>query len=218
MAKDTPIAFFDVSWIAVRDATTEAIISVLDLSDPTPSTWRQGLNAVIGDFWDFDAPTNAFLSRVFVTPKIGGWRLAIGGWLGGAQKRGKKPGSDVAGYCAHLSREFEAAHAFTSQGRMDWYSWCLASSGSIIRQFIWDESVVVDEGAPPPAERRSREAAVKPNGWRPSEGVVTAIAAECSVDPLQLHSLQSVGTGCVAVTAWGRKHGIPTRSLDNDLA
>lgn len=213
MVADTPIAFFDLSWLMVRSASPEAIIAALDLSDPIPATWRQGINAAAGDFWDFDAPPDAFLSRVFITPEVGGWRLAVGGWLGGTDR--EQPGRDVADYCRRLSREFGEAHAFTTQGRMDWYSWCLARAGTVYRHLLWAGSPLVDEGSPTPAELRAREEdSHRPLGWRPGEGVVMAVAGECSISPLAMESMQNTGSGCIAVTAWGRQHGVPSRSLD----
>jgi hypothetical protein len=50
MTDDTPLAFFDLSWLAVRAAPPEAIIAALDLSYPVPVTCRQGLNAAFGDY------------------------------------------------------------------------------------------------------------------------------------------------------------------------
>lgn len=216
MKDDSPSAFFDLSWLAVRAAPPEAIVAALGLTDPVPATWRQGLNAVCGDYWDFDAPASSFLSRVFITPEITGWRLAVGGWLGGTV--GEKPGSSVAGYCRMLSREFGDAHAFTTQGRMDWYSWCLARSGEVYRHFLWADEPLVDEGTPTPVEMRSREDSAKPADWRPSEILVMAIAGECSFDPSKMDSMRIAGTGWLAVTAWGRHHGVPSRSLDDEPA
>jgi len=100
---------------------------------------------------------------------------------------------------------------------MDWYSWCLARDGAVYRHFFWDDSPLIDEGAPTPVEVRSREeAAAQRRRWYPSEGLVMAIAEESSVDPSQINSLQGTGLGHLAVTAWGREHGVPSRSLDDD--
>lgn len=215
MVDDVPIEFFDVSWLAVRAASAEALLAALDLSDPAPVSWRRGVGAVCGDYWDFDAPLQSSLSRVFISPEIGGWRLAIGGWLGGADL--ERLGAETARFCRRLSKEFDDAHAFTTQGRMDWYSWCLARDGSVFRRFFWaDDEPLVDKGRPTPIEARSREEAVgRPGGWSPSESLVMALAAEYSIDPGRLASMQSVGQGFLAVTAWGRKHGVPSRSLDD---
>jgi hypothetical protein len=49
MVDDTPIAFFDASWLAVKAAPPDAIVEALELSDPRPVTWRQGLIPTRGD-------------------------------------------------------------------------------------------------------------------------------------------------------------------------
>jgi hypothetical protein len=155
-------------------------------------------------------------ARIDVLPVRGnGWRLVLGGWLGGADQ--EHPGVEVADYCRRLSKEFGDAHAFTTQGRMDWYSWCLARGGVVYRQYFWADSPLVDEGEPTSVEARLREeASGRPRGWYPSEGLVMAIAGECSIDPSRLELMRSAGPGYLAVTAWGRKHGVPSRSLDDD--
>lgn len=213
MLPDSPIEFFDLSWLAVRPMAPEVIIAALDLSDPYPATWRQGINATAGDFWDFDAPDLAHLSRVFITPEVAGWQLVVGGWLGGSDL--EDPGRDVAGYCRKLSSQSGEAHAFTTQGRMDWYSWCLARSGTIQRHFLWAECPLIDEGTPTAVELEYRHGADGSLGWQPDESAVMAIANECSVGPDQLGLLQSTGTGLLVTTAWGRKHGVPSRNLDD---
>ncbi|WP_020474960.1 hypothetical protein [Zavarzinella formosa] len=215
MTDNSPIGFYDLSWLAVRGASPQAIIDALELSDPTSATWRQGINATAGDFWDFDARPDSFLSRVFITPEVGGWRLAVGGWLGGVNR--DQPGSDVAEYCRRLSREFGETHAFTTQGRMDWYGWCLARNGVVCRHFLWADRLLLDEGFSTPAEEEARKAGSDGRVSRfPSEKVVMAIAGECSINPIHLESMRSAGAGCLAVTAWGRRHGVPTRSLDEE--
>jgi hypothetical protein len=215
MPNDSPIAFFDVSWIAVRAASVESILEALGLSSPVPATWRQGMNAVVGDYWDFSAPLDAPLSRVFITPEIEGWRLAVGGWLG--DRGSEAPDREIAEYCRRLNRPFGEAQAFTTQGRMDWYAWCLARDGAAYRRFLWGDVVLIDDGVPTPAEMKSREAAAtKGVAWRPSEGAVMTIAGGCSIDPDKIATESSGRPGNLAITAWGRQHGVPSRPLDDD--
>jgi hypothetical protein len=213
VADESPVAFFDLSWLAVKSAPPEAIIEVLGLSDPRPATWRQGLNATFGDYWDFSGSLLVCLSRVFIAPEVADWRLAIGGWLGDGEP--EAPARSISAYCKQLSREFGEAYAFTTQGRMDWYSWCLARHGEVYRRFLWNGAPQVDVGSPTPAERVSREeAAAQGQTWRPWEGVVMSIAGECSIDPGELGSMRSTGSGYLGVTACGREVGVPSRPLD----
>ena len=211
MPQDHAISFFDTSWLAVKCADADPIIDILALSDTRPTTWAQGLDAVCGDYWDFDADPGSELSRVFITPRIGNWRLAVGGWLGTAGESGATAIHTVADYCKTLSTRYHQAHAYTTQGRMDWYSWILARDGNIDRAFAWSDKVIVDEGSPSSAEAASRG---KVDRWRPSEQIVMAIAAESSKSPRDFgpHTL-CTGDGALATTEWGRKHGIPNRPL-----
>jgi hypothetical protein len=210
-----PRSFFDNSWLAVKGGDVDAIVRTLGLSQVATVTWEQGLSAVIGDFWDFDADEYSFLSRVYVTPLVAGWRLAVGGWLGGGSEGG--PTLDqVAAYCRDLSAEFSEAHAFTEQGRTDWFQWILAWGGNVQRLYCWyDGEALRDEGEMPSIERRIREAPQDEGlPWVPSIGDVGSIAGHFSIDP---HALASSGPcegeGVLGITDWGRRHGVPKRKL-----
>src|SRR5690242_4738357 len=97
------MAFFDMSWLAVRGADPRSLLAPLELSHPVAVTWEQGLEAVCGDFWDIEAPLDSHLARVFLTPQVGDWVLAIGGWFGGSEELGLR---GVAELCRSLSRSF----------------------------------------------------------------------------------------------------------------
>ena len=71
---DVPEALDDTSWIAVKGGTVEAIVKVLDLSDPKPATWTQGMEVVGGNHDDCPA-IGASGRRVYHTA---GPRLAVG--------------------------------------------------------------------------------------------------------------------------------------------
>jgi len=232
---DSPRGFFDNSWLAVERGSVDAISKTLELSELRTVTWSEGLNAVCGDFWDAELEGNAALSRVFITPEVSGWRLAVGGWLGGDGGRrataticsSSHPGpivvpseeggvslDEIARYCRELSATFGAAHAFTEQGRMDWYQWILASGGVIQRLYCWNGKALRDEGDMPEVERRIHERDGTEEGWEPNTGDVGAIAGHYSIDPdLVDLSTPSVGVGFLGTTRWGRDHGVPKRDL-----
>lgn len=201
-----PLSFHDMSWLAVRGASVDRILAVLGLSSPKPATWQQGLSAVCGDYWDFEADIDTPGSRVFISPLVEGWRLVVGGLLGGTDKAGIAP---ILHLCETLSREFSEACAYTTQNRMDWYSWILARDGAVYRQFLWDSAILVDEGAPTQVEAESR-AAVYSTDWLPSEELVITIAAASSISPLALGPGTPVsGQGYLALTPQGRERGTP---------
>jgi hypothetical protein len=224
LVRDHPIPLDDISWLAVKRGKPEAIIRALRLADPRPVTWQQGLNAVGGDYFDVERDW-AELSRVFITPLVGGWRLVVGGWVAAGPMPGDRddPRNSwrrVAGFCRRLSQEFQQAHAFTDQARMDWFSWILARDGKVYRQVVFDDDeFLTNRGQPTSVEARFRAEFVPDEvleKWAPDVGVVPAIAGEVSVDPTTFHEgTRSVGQGFLAVTPYGRKHGIPHRALDN---
>lgn len=170
-----------------------------------------------GDYWDLMPLLNTHMARVYVTPLVSGWRLAIGGWFGAGVEPGDGGNSHrkIAGYCRKLSREFGEAHAFTTQGRMDWYAWTLARDGKVFRSFVWACEVSVDRGQLTPPELRWREQEFEDDeDWQPFEDEVMQMAAEYSVNPETFGpKTRSVGSGFLAATAWERKNGVPQRPL-----
>jgi hypothetical protein len=222
MVKDHPIALDDISWLAVKCSKPEAIIRTLALADPVPATWQQGLNAVGGDYFD-DRPDWAELSRVFITPAVQGWRLVIGGWVAAGPIRRERGDHRniwrrVAGFCRRLSQEFGQAHAFTDQGRMDWFSWILARDGRVYRQMVFeDDQFLSNRGKPTVIEAQHRAEFVPEEWlekWAPDSAVVSAIAGEVSVNPREFgEGTRSVGKGFIAVTSWGKEYGVSQRDL-----
>jgi len=203
---DEPFPFYDMSWLAAAHASPQLIMEVLDLSDPVVVTWKQGLAAVCGDYWDFDADIDAHLSRVYITPSIRGWRLAVGGWVGKSDESGQEGFETVVGYCQRLSALCGEANAFTSQNRMGWYSWVLARSGKPYRKFLADRHHEVDQGGPVPAELRPADFL---------EDTVMWIAEDTSICLRTLDAnTECDGEGLLAITAWGRQNGVPKRRLE----
>jgi hypothetical protein len=215
MAGDHSETIHDVSWLAIPTLPPVDLFADLELSDAVQVTWRQGIAAVCGDYWDFEAEPAAYRSRVFLPPPIRGWQLVTGGWFGGHE--GDERLESIAHLCCDLSRRYGHAYAFTTQGRMDFYAWTLAHEGSLARHFVWDSGIVADIGSPVPAER-SRVPTSTPIGSaprEPTEALVMAIAAEWSVSPLALAETDwGNAKGMLATTAWGRQYGIPTRPLE----
>jgi hypothetical protein len=124
-----------------------------------------------------------------------------------------------------LSAQFGHAHVFTTQMQMDWYGWLLADRGQISRCFVHGGATpTVNEGQSSKAEVESRQAhqlsdeAHEP--WEESifgEEVVMDIAREVSVAPEDFSAdLTGIGQGVLAITSWGRKFAVPSRSLDEE--
>lgn len=223
--RDIPCDFFDLSWIAVRNGDVDGMVRALALSDPLPVRWMQGLHAVAGDFWDFEAHIESSVSRVFVTPRLDGWLLGIGGWLSGTGEGGEE---DIAERCRVLSSIYGRACVFTTQGRMDYYSWTLAADGRLERRYVWNGEVVADEGTASKREIELVEAhkaeflaghageGFEEKDWHPNEFLVMPIAAAFSLDIEALGPATRVeGQGFLCTTRVGRDKGVPKRPLCN---
>jgi hypothetical protein len=199
------IEFYDISWLAVLRCETEAILHALGLSDALPVDFRTGYGAVWGDQWDFDAPLDADLARVLITPPVAGWRAVIGGWL--ALEMEKQRHADhrpLRAWCERLSRDGGAAGIFTIQARSDWYGWMLARDGKVRHEFLWADDIVVDQGELTASEARSRQQAAG-GRWRPEASDVLAVAGEASIAPELLEKGLPAGPSCLlAMTEWGR--------------
>ena len=221
MKVDHPLPFEDMSWLAVKNPQPDKLMETLDLSDPMEVTWAQGLSAVCGDYWDFEAHIDAHLSRVFITPEVNGWRLVVGGWFGVNDQGGEDRLRHAAEACRRLSSVYGTCHAFTTQGRMDIYSWILARDGEIYRDFVWDGGLVTDLGQPLKAEVESRnewEAEDEDDEWQPFESDVMSVAAETGLDPSCFGpETAAVGQGLLAITKWGRENEVPSRPLDDSV-
>jgi hypothetical protein len=210
----------DTSWLAVKDASVDAVVHLLSLSPQRPADWRRGLEAAAGDYEEFFESRSEWeeLACVFVTPMVRGWRLVVGDYLGAGpatRSRGDNRNGwrTVAGWCRRLSREFGQAHAFTDQAQLDWYSWILARDGTVFRQAVFaDGGFLSDRGDPTGIEARLRARFVPDEirrKWQPDVGDVPAIAGEWSVNPWKLGSVcKKNSLGVVAVTPWGRSHGV----------
>ncbi len=223
MAADPPEAIDDTSWLAVRGGTVEAIVKVLDLSDPKPASWSQGM-AVVGGYHEACRVEWGEMAGVLITPLVRGWRLAVGPYLGAVPL--VRPEGDlrtgwrrVAGWCKRLSRDFSEAHAFTDQAQMDCYSWILARCGSILRQVVFEDGEFLSNRGEPSGVEARLIARFRPDEvrarWQPDVGDVPRIAGEWSINPWRIGPrTRTTGQGFVALTPWGRQQRVMFPGLD----
>jgi hypothetical protein len=214
MGTDEPSAIDDVSWIAIRKGEVDAIVKVLDLSEPKPATWTRGME-VVGGHHDECPKKWGELAGVYITPLIRGWRLVVGLYTGAGPET-RSPSDlrtgwrKVASWCRRLSGLFGKAHAFTDQAQLDWYSWILCQDGVVQRQVVFEDGLFLsNRGAPSAMESRMisrfRPDEIRPR-WQPDVGDVPRIAGEQSVNPWRIDERTRLkGDGYVAVTPWGRK-------------
>jgi hypothetical protein len=102
---------FKTTWLAVRDATPEAVVTALGLTDVRAMSWDQGIES-------------SYQDGVFVTPKTAGWVLAVGVGSGGM--------AEVTALSARLGTEVQF---FASYRGWSHYTWVLARHGVLVRGF-----------------------------------------------------------------------------------
>lgn len=158
----------DTGWLAVKCKDPQLLIAALDGMDIQLANWESGLAA---------AGENG---RVFVTPRMDGYVLAVG------LRQEDRELLDC------LGREFEEVQYFVSCAAEEQYGWLKYEQGRLVRDYCWDGregAVQRDAGVLTPQEialgfgqfpLRGRECACEA---KPVEEDVWNIAAAWSVDP-----------------------------------
>lgn len=122
-------------WIAVRTADPRAVQKALRLANPTICTWAEGM-------------AEARERRIFITPPVGEWVLAVGPGL-------PDPGDDVD-ECFHLltdlSRKLGLVQYFSHNRALGHHAWARLDAGEVLRAYAWAGHVVWNQGPPSPAE------------------------------------------------------------------
>jgi hypothetical protein len=169
-------------WLAFR-ASPEMVARALEIHDPAPSTWAEGLKG-------------AYQGRVFVTPPIDGT-----GWVLAASTRFPDPGDrkgkdEATPSLERLSRALGEVQYFATYDVIDLHAWARFVNGAAVRKLAFigaDGTVVWDEGDLTPEERKlgllyTRKSLEKEPF--PSEANVFALAGAWSVDPSTLQTRQ----------------------------
>ena len=122
-------------WIAVRTTDPRAVQKALRLANPTICTWAEGM-------------AEARERRIFITPPIGEWVLAVGPGL-------PDPGDDVD-ECFHLltdlSRKLGLVQYFSFNRALGHHAWARLDAGEVLRAYAWAGHVAWNQGPPSPAE------------------------------------------------------------------
>ena len=196
---DTPVNFgYKCMWIAVKTNNKERIAQVLGLKNRQPSNWQTGI-------------AGAYNDRVFISPQVSEWTLAVGFGLsnvdGGGHLVEEENYKEIIN---KLSKEFGEAQFFASHRVVEYHVWAKSINGKTIRYYSYvgekGENILV-EGEPTDVEKQynfintfSKEAKDKNYFARtdltiPDEDVVMKIAAAWSVDPTKLAGRKDVSPG-----------------------
>jgi hypothetical protein len=204
------------SWLALPTGDQAAIVEALDLSRPRRATLRLGFAAFYCDSHGL-APDGQRLGRVFITPQLDGWSLVLGAWYARWQ--------DVHAPWQPHSRQYEAAAACELSTRFGsaqayWYdaqtmqsAWLICTDGEI-RRWYDPEEPAAGVGARLPVEEGVR---LPDEDWQPNVPEMCdalTVGAALSVSPaaLGVHTVLR-GHGLLALTRYGREHGVPAGEL-----
>ena len=166
---DGPVPFgYKMGWLAAKCEAPCRLMEALDLRDPKPANWTTGLAHA------------GYQGRVFVSPALDGYVLAVGLWAEDLE--------DMPGRTERLVDSFPEVQLFGTHRISDYHYWTKYVDGKVDRNYnCQDAGVVRDEGDLTPEElalgferfpRADRE-----SGWFPGEEDVLDIAAAWGVDP-----------------------------------
>jgi hypothetical protein len=131
---DKPQSFgYKISWLALKASEPAAILDALELAETTPANWESGLAAVYDSQRD-DA-------CMFVSPAIGGWVLAVSGWLPcPTVEIHQDIGRKFDDLFSRLMKRFEDVQFFGSHRVVDFVAWARGLNGKPTRIFAWSGS------------------------------------------------------------------------------
>jgi hypothetical protein len=141
-----------MAWLAIRTHDQPGVVDALGLAEPTPANWASG----VGTVYDLALGSN----RVFVSPPIDGWVLAVGPGL--PLPQGPLFVDKVTPFLDGLVGRFGEVQMFAAFPEIDLFCWCRvrpartrrAVTGTPDRLFaIADSGVILDRGKTTPEER-----------------------------------------------------------------
>lgn len=164
------------AWLAIKSRSLPAVQAALELHNPKPCSWLQGL---------------AGEERLFIAPPVKGWVLVIGSGL-------PDPSEDVDvcfRFLLDLSRKVGQVQFFSSSRVLHYHAWVKAERGRILRAYAWAGKTIWQQGASTAAERELGlkcfsylENAEPPAFGQPDTATLNAdkvplLAARWSIDP-----------------------------------
>lgn len=166
------------SWLAIKAACAEEVLTALDLNHPAPCSWNEGLEL-------------AEEEKLFISPPVEGWVLVFGAGL-------PDPDDDIDEFfkfITELSRKAGLVIYFRAERVFDHHAWVKALNGRVIRAYAWADNTLWNQGDLTQAERDLKlrcgayAAPEEPVSPRAREAArfncdrLAALAARWSVDP-----------------------------------
>jgi hypothetical protein len=140
-----PEGFFTVSplrafwrrpacWLAIRSRSLGAVQVALELDNPKPCSWSEGLSSD---------------RQLFISPPLQGWILVVGAGL-------PDPSDDVDEcfrFLMELSRRLGHVQLFKADSTLHHHAWARVEAGRVVRAYAWAGRTVWNQGMKTGVER-----------------------------------------------------------------
>lgn len=121
---DLPRSFTDFNgWLCIKGATPQEVIKTLGLKNSYEANWESGLKAA----------NENFMKKVFVSPLIGGYVLAIGYIPFGVKNSVK----EELAVLDKIADRFDEMTCFSTQSTVDIHVWAKYVNGKLKRGYGW---------------------------------------------------------------------------------
>lgn len=116
-------------WLAVKTSNPQKVQTALDLHNPIPCSWDEGVE-------------DASERRLFISPPVNGWVLVIGSIL-------PDPAHDVD-CCFHFLRALSAkvghVQFFSANRVLSSHAWIQLCQGRVLRAYAWADRTLWNQG------------------------------------------------------------------------
>ena len=123
-------------WLVVRARDPARVQAALQLHQPTPCSWEEGLIEARED-------------KLFISPSVSGWVLVVGSGLPG-------PFEDVDEcfrFLLGLSRKLGLVQFFSASRVVNQHAWVLMERGRVYRAYAWAGETLWNQGPLTAAEK-----------------------------------------------------------------
>lgn len=187
---DKPRPFgYKTSWLCIKCDSPEQVISALGLKGAVPANWESGLSQTG--------------NRVFVSPAINGYVLAVG-----YETFGVRSSAEELSVLGVVAERFGEVQCYVSHRVSEFHAWAKFVKGQLVRAYGWNGSdgmVYLNEGELTPEEQRlGFDSLIQSDDddWEsvefPDEESVIRIAAAWGINPLFDDRDYSESTGYIA--------------------
>ncbi|GGB68157.1 hypothetical protein GCM10007424_05200 [Flavobacterium suaedae] len=190
---NTPVSFgYKVVWFAVKSSNAEEVANSLHLKNVKPSGWKKGIDS-------------AYKDKVYVSPPIDGWVLAVGWGLPSGDS--KESITELKELANKLSKQFGEVQFFGTHRIVEYHCWVKSINGEIKRFYSYlgesGENLEII-GEPTEAESNyilidtASEEAKQESYWEredityPDEELVMKIAEKWSINPTTLEDRNDI--------------------------